>query len=189
MPEETGFTRAKEVLKSIYSQPHIIARDHIKSLTEKSQVRSSSQLSEFSMQMIRSDLVLSQLAYKADLNNSENLLKIVRKLPNYIRGKWVYQADRIIMSGKEPNFSNLTSFVEDRARAANNVFYEDLNVPLPKPKSKTQTTLRNKLTTMATASMSDNMDGRKYKICENMHSVSRGGKFISSLQKLSTDRV
>ena len=67
------------------------------------------------------------MGYVADLNSCETLLKIVHLLPGYLRGKWVDQADRIIEQGSEPNFSHLTKFVKDRARAANTLYGKELN--------------------------------------------------------------
>ena len=110
LPPESGYKKAQEILKNRFGQPHVIARAHIKTLTEGGQVRSPTQLADFATQLIRSELVLSQLSYVADLNNSENLLKVVRKLPNYLRGRWVDIADRILMTGREPNFTDLAKF-------------------------------------------------------------------------------
>ena len=61
------------------------------------------------------------------LDNSENLLKITRRLPNHIRAKWVKRADSIIEVGQEPNFADLTRFVHEHAKVVNNMYGTDLN--------------------------------------------------------------
>ena len=61
-----------------------------------------------------------------DLNNSENLRKLVRRLPMYIHTRWVERVDSSIESGVELLFSHLTTFVQHRVHVANSVNGKDL---------------------------------------------------------------
>lgn len=58
----------------------------------------------------------------ADLNNSEHLRKILRRLPFHVRAKWVDNADFLIEHDTEPDFSYLSRFIENSARVANLVY-------------------------------------------------------------------
>jgi hypothetical protein len=66
------------------------------------------------------------MGYSADLDNYNNLIAIVRRLPMHLRGKWSEKADTIIESGHEPTFRDLTLFIERSARVATMMYGQDL---------------------------------------------------------------
>ena len=123
-----GYNRARETLANLYGRPHVISRAYIDSLVNGPFLKQSdpAALSKLALDMQKCDMTLNQMGYSADLNNSENLRKLVRRLPMHIRTRWVERADNLIESGVEPMFSHLTAFVQQRARVANSVYGKDL---------------------------------------------------------------
>ena len=107
----------------------MIARSYIDQLVRDSDIRPSDVqgLQKLGLLMQKAQRTLGQMGCVSDLDNSENLLKITRRLPNHIRDKWVERADSIIEAGYEPNFADLTRFVQERVRVVNNVYGKDLN--------------------------------------------------------------
>ena len=81
-----GYQRARKILEKRYDRPHIIAHAHIQKLIEGPVLKPNDHkaLSRLSMQMDRCLLTLEQMGYEVDLNNSDNLLKIVRRLPLHL---------------------------------------------------------------------------------------------------------
>ena len=176
LPAKRGYLKAKEILRDRFGQPHLIARSYIRSLTEGQPVKGSTQLSDLAVKMTRCSLVLSQLSYNSDMNNSQNLLKIVRRLPMHLRGKWVDEADKILAKGREPIFSDLAKFIDSRARAANNMYGEDMNNVVEKKGVKNDKKFSSyKATTLATsentgAAIRDSSKG-SCKVCKGDHTV------------------
>ena len=176
LPAKRGYLKAKEILRDRFGQPHLIARSYIRSLTEGQPVKGSTQLSDLAVKMTRCSLVLSQLSYNSDMNNSQNLLKIVRRLPMHLRGKWVDEADKILAKGREPIFSDLAKFIDNRARAANNMYGEDMNNVVEKKGVKNDKKFSSyKATTLATsentgAAIRDSSKG-SCKVCKGDHTV------------------
>ena len=119
-----GYNEARQILHDIYGRPHVIARSYIDQLVRGSDIRPSDVqgLQKLGLLMQKSQRTLGQMGCVSDLDNSENLLKITRPLPNHIRAKWVERADSIIEAGYEPNFADLTRFVQERARVVNIVW-------------------------------------------------------------------
>lgn len=76
--------------------------------------------------MQKCEITLSQLGFKSDFDNSDNLRRIVRRLPTHLRTRWVDVAHSITESGREPRFSDLTKFVDERARISSSMFGLDL---------------------------------------------------------------
>ena len=64
--------------------------------------------------------------FVSDLNHTNTLMELNRKLPYFMRRKWTECAGRIIESGRRPKFSDFLKFVKDRAKFVNNEFGEDL---------------------------------------------------------------
>ncbi len=125
MPPNEGYFKALEILKKRYGRPHDIARMYIRDLVNGPAIESSD-LSKLSLMMNRCSMTLNQIGYQADLNNSENLLQIVRRLPMHLQTKWAEKADIIIEDGVEPQFDDLAAFVERHARVASTMYGQDL---------------------------------------------------------------
>ncbi|XP_045206017.2 uncharacterized protein LOC123558205 [Mercenaria mercenaria] len=71
-------------------------------------------------------MTLSQIGFVSDIDNSENLRRLVRCLPMHLRTKWADIAHSIYESGREPNFSDLTRFIDERSRVASSVYGIDI---------------------------------------------------------------
>jgi hypothetical protein len=128
LPSDEGYVRAKQILLSRYGKPHLVARSHVERLINGPQIRANDVqgLMNISLDMEKSQITLSQLGYSSDINNSENLRKIVRRLPFHIRSKWADQASKLIEHGSEPIFNDLLSFIQQRALVANTMYGQDL---------------------------------------------------------------
>ncbi|KAH3751191.1 hypothetical protein DPMN_185740 [Dreissena polymorpha] len=77
--------------------------------------------------MQRCEITLSQLVFGTDIDNSENLKQIVRRLPTHVRIKWFDVSHSISESGREPCFnSDLSQFVDEKTRAAISMYGVEL---------------------------------------------------------------
>ena len=65
--------------------------------------------------------------YVSDLNHTNTLRELNRKLPLFMRVKWTECAGRIISFGAKPKFADFLKHLKDRAALVNNEFGEDLN--------------------------------------------------------------
>ena len=126
-PEE-GYKRARSILLSRFGRPHLIARSYIDNLVNGAQIKASDVegLSKLSLEMQKCEITLSQLGFSSDIDNTENLRCIVRRLPTHIRVKWVEVAHNINESGRVPRFSDLSKFVDEKSRIANSMYSYDL---------------------------------------------------------------
>ena len=76
--------------------------------------------------MQKCEITLSQLGFVSDIDNSDSLRRIVKRLPTYLRVKWVDVAHSIMESGREPRFSDLSKFIDQKVRVANSTYGLDL---------------------------------------------------------------
>lgn len=156
LDSDVGYNRAKSILQSRYGRPHVIARSHIDKLLHGPQIKASDvdELSKLALDMQKCQITLSQLGFVSDIDNSENLRRIVRRLPLHLRSKWAEIAHSVFESGREPQFSDLTKFVDERSRVATSVYGIDIvkeNIRAGKSShGPTENVVKGKVTTLST---------------------------------------
>ena len=89
-------------------------------------------LSDLSVEIQNCALTLIQMGYEADINSSDKLVKIMRRLPIHLQSKWDDTAGQLTLRGIEPTFSHLAKFVEERAMLANTMYGEFVGSTLEK---------------------------------------------------------
>ena len=116
-PPERGYEKAQEILYQRFGRKHVIARAHIAKIVDGPQLKATDVvgLSDLSVEMQNCALTLIQMGYEADINSSDNLVKIMRRLPVHLQSKWANTAGQLTLRGIEPTFSHLAKFVEERA--------------------------------------------------------------------------
>ncbi|KAK4467347.1 hypothetical protein MN116_000291 [Schistosoma mekongi] len=120
MEASAGYKTAREILKRLFGQSHVIARETLGELFSpvKYGYNDAEQLSNLAIRMENCALVLEQMNYTADLNSLVTLERIVRLLPQPIQAQWWELADRLTEDEREPTFADLTKFIASRARVA-----------------------------------------------------------------------
>lgn len=128
-----GYKRARSILYSRYGRPYVITRSYIDELVTGPQIKASDidGLARLALEMQKCEITLSQLGFSSDVDNSENLRRIVKRLPMHLRVKWVDIAHSINepgtrRPGREPRFSDLAKFVDEKSRVANSMYGLDL---------------------------------------------------------------
>lgn len=120
---EQGYRKAQEILFHRFGQKHIIAHTHITKIVDGPQIknRDVTGLSDLSIEMQNCALTLVQMGYEADVNSSDNLVKVVKCLPVHLQSKWADRASSLNLAGTEPTFLDLAGFVE-KALLANTTY-------------------------------------------------------------------
>ncbi|KAF7234090.1 hypothetical protein EG68_12523 [Paragonimus skrjabini miyazakii] len=118
---ELGYNEAISILHRCFGQPYFIARCYIRSLTEGCILKQDDAkgLTDLTEKMKTCATTLRQLHYESDMNSCRKLGDIVRRLPTPMQSKWFEIAATILRHGREPSFTDLTRFVDEKADAAN----------------------------------------------------------------------
>ena len=126
-PASEGYKQALNMLKTDYGRPYVISRAYVDQLTKGNPIRGNDAeaLRSLAVDMKKCELNLSQTGFSSDIDNSENIKRIVHRLPNYMRTRWTEVAFGINESGREPNFKDLVKFVDERSRVASSMYGMD----------------------------------------------------------------
>ncbi|CAC5413504.1 unnamed protein product [Mytilus coruscus] len=146
--------------------------------------------------MQKCEISLSQLGFISDIDNSDNLRKIVKRLPMHLRVKWVDVAHSITESGREPRFTDLTKFIDQKSRIAASMYGLDLakervdNKGSSGMRSKPHDYVREMVSTYATNNLHtiENVKHEQKCICRNC--TCRYIEFCSKFKSMSlADRL
>ncbi|CAI2734059.1 unnamed protein product [Schistosoma spindalis] len=124
MKASVGYKRAREILKRLFGQSHVIARETLEDLfnTVNVDCNDAEQLSNLAMKMENCAMILEQMNYTADLNSLVTLERIVILLPHSMQAQWANFVDKLTEDDREPTFDELTEFIASRARVASSRF-------------------------------------------------------------------
>ena len=98
---ENGYKTATQLLYDYYGRSYVVAQAYVKYIVYGPSIQGNDRevLVELSKDLVKVALTLSDSGYMSEMNSSVNLRKIVRRLLNHLRAKWVDHADHIMEDG------------------------------------------------------------------------------------------
>ena len=122
MEPSEGYIEAMRLLKERYGQNYQIASAYVNRLINGPVIKPDDgvELQKFSIQLTSCANTLKEIGSIGKLDNSENLKKIINRLPTAMRYKWRDVVDRIVeQERRDVTINDVTKFVTSRARVAN----------------------------------------------------------------------
>ncbi|XP_038061114.1 uncharacterized protein LOC119731899 [Patiria miniata] len=128
MEPTDGYKTALKILREQFGQPHLIMHALLRKVTNRGQIRQNdgNALWDLARDMEKCQITFSQLGYNADMNSSENLLKVQRLLPVHLQADWAKKAQGTIECKREPRFAQMTEFIETKAKTASNMYGQNI---------------------------------------------------------------
>ncbi|XP_054752108.2 uncharacterized protein LOC129257739 [Lytechinus pictus] len=129
----TGYNKAKEILSEQFGQSFLVTTAHINKVLNRQPIRPNdgAALWDMARDMRRCEIVLSQMGYSADMNSSDNLLKIQQLMPIHMQSEWAKRAHNMMRNRIAPNFSMMVEFVEQGAQLSSNMFGRNIGKAKP----------------------------------------------------------
>ena len=130
MNPSEGYVEAKRLLKERYGQNYQIASAQVNRLINGPVIKpdDSVELQRFSIQLASCTNTLKEIGCIGKIDNSENLKKIINRLPTTMRYKWRDVVDRIVeQENRDITINDVTKFVTSRARAANHPVFGNVD--------------------------------------------------------------
>ena len=119
MDPDQGYAEARHLLRKEYAKPHEIARSCIDSLTKGPAIAANDYeaIIDLAREMQRCRLTLTQINYMSDLQSSQTMYAILRRLPDFLQQKWMDKNVWFDKFNREPTFDDFLDFMQDRAAA------------------------------------------------------------------------
>ena len=131
MGESEGYAEARRLLKERYGQNYRIAAAHVQRLIDGPPIKNEdgTALQQFSVQLTSCTNTLDKIGYLDKLNNSDNLKKLIDRLPYTMRAKWRETVDRIIeKEARDVTIKDVNEFVSTRARATTHPIFGNIAI-------------------------------------------------------------
>ena len=115
----TMYATALKSIKEHFGQPSAIARAYITKLVDKQKIQSNDRqsLQELSFDIVNCVATLKQINHLADVNATENLRKIIMRLPNHLIDKWKGVASDLREKGEIPTLQLIGQFLRKCVKA------------------------------------------------------------------------
>ncbi|KAF5394300.1 hypothetical protein PHET_11878 [Paragonimus heterotremus] len=126
---DRSYLVVEEILRKRLGQNHMVVKAHISELLDGPRLTDNDPavLVQLAQQMTVYKLTLRKLSYDSDLSSSKTIETTVRRLSTELHFRWADEAAIISRSNREPQSTDLTRFVEERADAAS-LRYGDLAI-------------------------------------------------------------
>uniref|UniRef100_A0A183SER4 DUF5641 domain-containing protein n=1 Tax=Schistocephalus solidus TaxID=70667 RepID=A0A183SER4_SCHSO len=115
LPSSVANKRAREIFGNLFGQPHIASPSLLKGLSSQARqtTHTAKSLSDLYIKMKCCEIALTHMNYVSDLHS------LMRSLPYTMQNQWAEVTDR---RRRDPNFADLTEFVETRSIIAKSRF-------------------------------------------------------------------
>ena len=113
------YATALKTIKEQFGQPSVIARAYITSLIDKPKIQNNDRqaLQELSFDVVNCVAALKQIVHLADVNATDNLRKIVMRMPDHLIHKWKDVASDLREKGENPTLEHIAKFLRKRVKA------------------------------------------------------------------------
>ena len=114
---EQGYRTAINKLERRFGKNHLIARSYIDGVKKGGTIKPNDikALIKLADEMRKCQNVLTELQFASDLDSTGTIESTIDSLPEHLQNQWVKRSNKILNTGREPTFNDLTSFVEERA--------------------------------------------------------------------------
>ena len=130
MVPQLGYRRAKELLQERFGSKYKIGEAWIKQITSGPVYHANDRkgIQKFADQLKICVETLKALNLTQELSGQRELLKVVERLPFYLKGRWLKLVRDIRHSGGCPDIMDIMKFVSAAAEEANDPVYGELTV-------------------------------------------------------------
>ena len=129
MNPDMGYQRARQLLQERFGNSFIITETWIDQVTNGPQIKPNERqkLQDFSDELRSCMETLQAMGSSAEINAQSSLVKIIARLPFFMQNKWKQEVRKIRkMQYRNPNISDISSFVLEGAEIANDPVYGGL---------------------------------------------------------------
>ena len=134
--KDVMYATALKILKEQFGQPSTIARSLVNRLTkgEKIQRNDRNALRELSIDLVNCIATMHQVKYFADVNTSDNLRKIIMRLPDYLIQKWKGVVVELEIRDKKrsPTVNDISTFLRKQVKVEFDPDFGDVTTRSPK---------------------------------------------------------
>ncbi|XP_041453667.1 uncharacterized protein LOC121406862 [Lytechinus variegatus] len=176
MDPAVGYHKARTLLEDRFGSRFKISQAWVRKVTSGPNLRPTdkSGLQRFSDDLKICNTTLQALGMMSEMSNQQHMMKIIERLPYYLKSRWLRVVKDIRHHGRAPNITDVVNFVSDAAEEVNDpVFGALVEVKREYPPSRQP--VKQKTTTSSFTTSADDNNNKTFKrkcyLCKAEHSL------------------
>ncbi|XP_041471180.1 uncharacterized protein LOC121420582 [Lytechinus variegatus] len=176
MDPAVGYLKARTLLEDRFGSRFKISQAWVRKVTSGPNLRPTdkSGLQRFSDDLKICNTTLQALGMMSEVSNQQHMMKIIERLPYYLKSRWLRVVKDIRHHGRAPNITDVVNFVSDAAEEVNDpVFGALVEVKREYPPSRQP--VKQKTTTSSFTTSADDNNNKTFKrkcyLCKAEHSL------------------
>ena len=144
MSGKDGYVKAKKFLEERFGEKYVVSNAWIEKLSEGPPISQSDReaLLDLADDLESCEITLAVAGRLNQINNEDKMMKILRRVPLYLRSRWQKRVREIRAEGRDPNLEDLKKIIRGAAKEKNDPVFGSILDPVKDVRNKEK--FRNK---------------------------------------------
>ena len=144
MSGKGGYVKAKKLLEECFGEKYVVSNAWIEKLSERPPINQNDReaLLDLADDLESCEITLTVAGRLNQINNEDKMMKILRRLPLYLRSRWQKRVQEIRADGRDPNLEILKKMIRGAAKEKNDPVFGSILDPVKDVRNKEKS--RNK---------------------------------------------
>lgn len=144
MSGKDGYMKAKKLLEERFGEKYVVSNAWIEKLSNGPPINQNDReaLLDLADDLESCEITLTVAGRLNQINNEDKMMKILRRLPLYLRSRWQKRVQEIRADGRDPNLEDLKKMMRGAAKEKNDPVFGSILDPVKDVRSKEKS--RNK---------------------------------------------
>ena len=119
-----GYVKAKKLLEERFGEKYVVSNAWIERLSEGPPINQNDReaLLDLADDLESCEITLMVAGRLSQFNNEDKMMKILRRLPLYLRSRWQKRVQEIRADGRDPNLEDLKKMTRGAAKEKNDQY-------------------------------------------------------------------
>ena len=144
MSGKDGYAKAKKLLEERFGEKYVVSNAWIEKLSEGPPINLNDReaLLDLADDLESCEIALTVAGRLNQINNEDKMIRILRRVPPYLRSRWQKRVQEIRAAGRDPNLEDLKKMIRGAAKEKNDPVFGSILDPAKDARNKEKS--RNK---------------------------------------------
>ena len=138
MSGKDGYVKAKKLLEERFGEKYVVSNAWIEKLSEGPPISQNDReaLLDMDDDLESCEITLAVAGRLNQINNEDKMMKILRRVPLYLRSRWQKRVQEVRAEGRDPNLEDLKKMIRGAAKEKNDPVFGSILDPAKDVRNK-----------------------------------------------------
>ena len=138
MSGKDGYVKAKKLLEERFGEKYVVSNAWIEKLSEGPPISQNDReaLLDLADDLESCEITLAVAGRLNQINNEDKMMKILRRVPLYLRSRWQKRVQEVRAEGRDPNLEDLKKMIRGAAKEKNDPVFGSILDPAKDVRNK-----------------------------------------------------